>query len=97
MTAFPPFSIHQRAVTDALEHGHRHVVPDLHQLRSLDPDGMGLLWAALRAVLRRGGTLATAGFRPSLHFRVDPLVPHGLTMYGTVRAATSAHSGEVRT
>jgi anti-anti-sigma factor len=78
-----------RALTDALARGRRDVVLDLHQLRSVEPDGLAVLWAGLRATLRRGGTLATAGLRPSLQGAVDPLVAHGLRLHGTVGSAVS--------
>ncbi len=86
----------QQALAAALDQGYRHLVLDLRQLRSLDAEGVDLLWAGLRAVIRRAGSLATAGLRPSLQPPLDPLVPHGLKMHGTVRAAISARSDEDR-
>ena len=77
----------ERALTDALERGHRTVVLDMHGLRDLDPDATSVLWAGLRSTLRRGGTLATAGLRPTLTHALEPLLPHGLKSHRTVRAA----------
>jgi anti-anti-sigma regulatory factor len=82
-----------RALAEALDRGHRDVVLDLHELRALDPDAVGVLWAGLRATCRREGTLVAAGLRPSLHAAVDALVPHGLRMHTTVRAALSPQEG----
>ena len=62
-------------MTDALNRGHRNLVLEAHQLRSVDPAALGVLWA---------------GLRPSLQAALDPLVPHGLRLYSTVRAAASA-------
>jgi anti-anti-sigma factor len=88
----------ERALIDALEHGHRELVLDLHQLRSVDATATAVLWAGLRAALRRGGTLATAGLRPSLQASVAPLVPHGLRLHETVHDAIAAcHGLDART
>lgn len=81
------------ALARALERGQRDVVLDLHGLRALHPDALSVLWAALRATRRRGGTLSTAGLRPSLLAAIDPLVPHGLRLHSTVRAAISPPRG----
>jgi anti-anti-sigma regulatory factor len=78
------------ALAHALVHGHRQLVLDLHQLRRVDPDAVGVLQAGLRAVVSRGGTLAAAGLRPSLQPAVEPLVPYGLRLHGTVLGALSA-------
>jgi anti-anti-sigma regulatory factor len=83
-----------RVLAEALDRGYRDVVLDLHALRALDPDAVGVLWAGLRAISRREGTLAAAGLRPALRAAVDPLVPHGLRLHSTVRDAVSPRSGE---
>jgi anti-anti-sigma factor len=79
-----------RTLTQVLDERHRCVVLDLHTLRSLEPDALGLLWAALRGSMRRGGTLAAAGLCPPLRPVAEPLTPHGLRLYSTVRAALAA-------
>ena len=77
-------------VTEALDHGHRHLVLDLHDLRSLDPVALGLLWAALRGVRRRGGTLAAARAGAPVRHALEALGSGGLMLYDTVHAARSA-------
>lgn len=83
-----------RPLTDALDQGHRDLVLDLHMLHGLDPDGVGVLWAALRAASRRGGTLTVAGLSPALQPVLDPLVPHGLRVRNSLLAALSATHDE---
>lgn len=87
-----------RLVTEALDQGHRHLVLDLHDLRSLDPPALGLLWAALRGVRRRGGALAAAGPRAPLRPSLEALSSGGLAVYATVREALLAihNPGAVR-
>lgn len=80
----------ERALTDAFDQGHCNVVLDLHQLRSVDPSALDVLWGALRGAIRRGGTLKTAGLRPSLQDALEPLLVHGLHLHETVRDALSA-------
>jgi anti-anti-sigma regulatory factor len=72
-----------------LDRGHRNVVLDLHELRSLDPEALGLLWAALRSVRRRGGSLVAARARPELRPALQVLGSGGLAVHETVRAALS--------
>jgi anti-anti-sigma factor len=84
------FAALDRLVTEALDQGHRNLVLDLHELRGLDPQALGLLWAALRGVRRRGGTLAAARARPPLRPGLEALSSGGLALYDTVRAALSA-------
>ena len=80
----------ERALKDAFANGHWNVVLDLHQLRSVDPITLDVLWAGLRGAIRRGGTLGTAGLRPSLEDAVGPLLIHGLRLHETVRDALAA-------
>ena len=80
----------ERALKDAFAHGHWNVVLDLHQLRSVDPITLDVLWAGLRGAIRGGGTLGTAGLRPSLEPAVEPLLIHGLRLHETVREAVAA-------
>lgn len=84
------FASLDRPVTEALDRGNRHLVLDLHDLRDLDPEALGLLWAALRGVRRRGGTLAVARARSSLYPALMALNSGGLALYGTVSAALAA-------
>ena len=77
-------------LTVALDAGHRHLVLDLHLLQSINTESLSVLWAALRRAKRCGGTLAAAGASPSLLPELEPLVPHGLRLYGAVRSAISA-------
>jgi anti-anti-sigma factor len=80
----------ERALKDAFDNGHWKVVLDLHQLRSVDPGALEVLWAGLRGAIRRGGTLGTAGLRPSLQKAMEPLLVHGLHLHATVGEAVSA-------
>ena len=88
--------------TDAHPHdglnatSYRRLVLDLHGLRVLEPDAVPALWAGLRAALRRGGSLHVAGLRPSLRGVVDPLVPHGLGISSSLRAASLAADDDPR-
>jgi anti-anti-sigma factor len=84
------FAALDRLMTEALDHGHRHVVLDLHSVPSIEPQALGLLWAALRGVRRRGGTLAAAEARPPLRPALKALSSGGLPLYDTVGAAVSA-------
>jgi anti-anti-sigma factor len=77
-------------LTEAQDQGHCTVVVDLHQLDGVDPNSLGVLWAGLRATMRRGGTLAAAGLQPALRPTIDPLVPHGLSVHRTIRSAIAA-------
>ncbi len=79
-------------LTEALDRGRRHLVLDLHMLRSLDSGALDVLWGALRRVNRRDGTLAAAGTRESLRPALEPLTPRGLTLHGTVHAALAGTS-----
>jgi anti-anti-sigma factor len=90
------FAALDRLVTQALDHGHRHLVLDLHAVSSIEPEALELLWAALMGVRRRGGTLATAGARPAVRKAFEALGLGGLPLYGSVRAALSATHEESR-
>jgi anti-anti-sigma factor len=80
----------ERALEDAFEQRHCNVVLDLHQLRSVDPTTLDVVWAGLRDAIRRGGTLGTAGLRPSLRNAMEPLLVHGLRLHETVCDAIAA-------
>jgi hypothetical protein len=70
---------------------------DLHQLRSVDPIALEVLWTGLRAALRRGSTMSLAGLRPSLQDAVEPLLIHGLRLHDSVRdALAAAHDTSLR-
>lgn len=84
------FGALNRLVTEALDRGHRHLVLDMHAVPSIEPQALGLLWAALRGVRRRGGTLAAAEARPPLRPALKALSSGGLPLYDTVGAAVSA-------
>ena len=78
-----------RLVIEALEQGHHHLVLDMHQVSKIEPEALGLLWAELRDIRRRGGTLAAAGAPPALRPALAALCSGGLALYGTVGAALS--------
>ena len=82
-----------RRMAEALDEGRRHLVLDLHDVESIEPEALGHLWAALRGIRRRGATLAAAGAHPSLHPSLGALSSGGLTTYASVGAAlASVHS-----
>lgn len=84
------FSALDRWMAEALEEGRRHLVLDLHDVESIEPEALGSLWATLRGVRRRGATLVVARARPSLHRALGVLSSGGLTIHASVRAAVSA-------
>jgi anti-anti-sigma factor len=84
------FAALDRLVTEALDRGCRHLVLDMHAVPSIEPQALGLLWAALRGVRRRGGTLAAAEARPALRPALKALSSGGLPLYDTVGAAVSS-------
>lgn len=84
------FAALHHVVTEALDRGDRQLVLDVHEVDVIEPDALGLLWAALRGVRRRGGTLAAAGARPSLRSALEALSSGGLATYPTVSAALEA-------
>jgi len=80
-------------LTVALDGGRCHLVLDLHLLRSLNTESLSVLWSALRHARRCGGSLAVVGVATSLRAALEPLVPHGLRLHGSVRSAVSASRG----
>ena len=58
------FSALDRRMAEALDEGRRHLVLDLHDVETIEPDALGFLWATLRGVRRRGATLRCAAGRP---------------------------------
>ena len=92
--AFP--ALH-RLLLDGHGGGRRHLVLDLHQVSTIEPEALALLWGALRGIRRRGGRLAGAGARPAVAPALEALSTGGLTLHGTIRAALSgAHDGDPR-
>ena len=83
------FSDLDRRVIEALGDGYRRLVLDVHQVSTIEPAALGLLWGALRGIRRRGGTLTAAGARPAVRPALEVLSSGGLTLHPTVRAALS--------
>lgn len=83
------FSEVDRRVVGALADGCRRLVLDLHQVATIEPEALGLLWGALRGIRRRGGTLAAVGARPAVRPGLEALRSGGLTFHGTVHSALS--------
>jgi len=84
-----------RRMAEALDEGRRHLVLDLHDVESIEPNALGFLWATLRGVRRRGATLAVAGAQPSLHSALGVLSSGGLATHPSVHAALSAAHGSL--
>jgi anti-anti-sigma regulatory factor len=76
-----------RLLIEALDKGHHNLVLDLHQVSTIEPEALGLLWATLRGIRRRGGTLVGEGARPPLRPALEALSSGGLTLHTSVRAA----------
>lgn len=86
------YSALDRRMVEALDEGRRHLVLDLHDVESIEPDALGFLWATLRGVRRRGAKLSVAGAPPSLDSPLGVLSSGGLATYRSVGAAlASAH------
>lgn len=84
--AFPPL---HRLLLNGLGDGRRRLVLDLHEVSTIEPEALALLWGAMRGIRRRGGRLAVAGARPAVAPSLKALSSGGLTLHGTVRAALS--------
>ena len=86
-----------RRVVTALSDGCRRLVLDLHQVNTIEPEALGMLWGALRGIRRRGSTLTAAGARPAVRPGLEALRTGGLTLHSTVGAALcDTHDSETR-
>ena len=74
------FSDLDRHMVEAIGDGYSRLVLDLHQVSTIEPEALGLLWGALRGIRRRGGTLTAAGARPSVRPALEVLRSGGLTL-----------------
>lgn len=79
----------ERQAIEALDAGCKRVVLDLHEVVDIEPDALGVLWAALRGIRRRGGTLGVVGVRHSLLPALRALDSGGLLVYSNVRTAVT--------
>ena len=70
--------------------GDRHLVLDLHLVRSMCPFAVNVLEMALIRADKKGRTIATAGAAPDVEAALEPLSAQGLRICPTVFGALAS-------